>query len=105
MYILCLARCQHRNHRAIAAFILPDDQLRLAAPYRRAWPGKVLSVNFPSSVHLRGEETIRRVAEQIINEAGDRRGFMLGITEDVPYDVVYRSLSAILDVVEARPLA
>ena len=88
----------------IEAFTPPPDCDTGVAEARRAWPGKVLSVNFPSSVHLRGEETIRRVAEQIINEAGDRRGFMLGITEDVPHDVVYRSLSAILDVVEARPL-
>ena len=89
----------------IEAFTPPPDCDTSVAQARAAWPGKVLSVNFPSSVHLSAPGPIRDAAERLIDEAGDRRGFMMGITENVPLDVVCQSLSAILDVIEARPTA
>jgi len=88
----------------IEAFTPPPDCDTSVAEARAAWPGKVLSLNFPSSVHLRDAEAIRKVAAQIIEEAGDRRGFILGITEDVPPDALLRSAPAILDVIESCPL-
>jgi len=88
----------------IEAFTPPPDCDTSVAEARAAWPGKVLSLNFPSSVHLRDERSIRRVARELIEEAGDRRGFIMGITEDVPWDALPRSLPAILDVIESCPL-
>ena len=65
------------------------------AEARRAWPNKVLWINFPSSVHLEGEVRIRNELRRILREAvpGDR--FLVGITEDVPDDVRPRSLLAL----------
>jgi hypothetical protein len=62
---------------------------------RRAWPGKILWINFPSSVHLEGEGRIREELRRILDEAtpGDR--FLVGITEDVPWQVLPGSLRAI----------
>ena len=88
----------------IEAFTPPPDCDTSVAEARAAWPGKVLSLNFPSSVHLRETEEIRTVTRQLIEEAGDRRGFIIGITENVPWDVLDRSLSAILDVINDCPL-
>ena len=88
----------------IEAFTPPPDCDTSVAQARAAWPSKVLWLNFPSSVHLRDAETIRQVTRQLILEAGDRRGFLMGITEDVPWEVLPRSLSAILDVLEASPI-
>lgn len=89
----------------IEAFTPPPDCDTSVAQARAAWPGKVLSLNFPSSVHLRPAEAVRQAARDIIEQAGDRRGFIIGITEDVPQEVLPRSLSAILDVIEGSPLA
>jgi len=89
----------------IEAFTPPPDCDTSVAQARAAWPGKVLWLNFPSSVHLRDAEGVRQVARQLIREAGDRRGFLFGVTEDVPWEVLPRSLPAILDVIGASPLS
>ena len=67
------------------------------AEARQAWPDKVLWINFPSSVHLEGEERIQTELRRILREAvpGDR--FLVGITEDVPDEVRQSSLRAIND--------
>jgi hypothetical protein len=88
----------------IEAFTPPPDCDTSGAAARAAWPGKVLSLNFPSSVHLRDAGSIGKAARQLIAEAGDRRGFIMGITEDVPWEALQRSLPAILDVIEECPL-
>jgi hypothetical protein len=67
------------------------------AEARRAWPGKTLWINFPSSVHLEGERRIQEELHRILREAvpGDR--FLVGITEDVPRQVWPSSLRMIND--------
>ena len=37
----------------------------------------------------------------ILAEAGDRRGFLMGVTEDVPTERIEPSVAAILDVIRA----
>ncbi|MBI2940703.1 MAG: hypothetical protein HYY04_09735 [Chloroflexi bacterium] len=66
---------------------------------REAWPDKALWLNYTSSVHVQPDEEIEAHTRQLIEEAGTRRGFIIGITEDVPYDHVARSLRAILRVI------
>lgn len=61
----------------------PDCDMTLAE-CREAWPDKVLWINFPSSVHLSSNEVIAETTRQLIAESGDGRGFLIGITEDVP---------------------
>lgn len=70
------------------------------AEARTAWPDKALWLNFTSSMHLEPDEAIRAHTRQLIAEAGSRRGFAIGITEDVPAQHVARSLRAIAGAIE-----
>jgi hypothetical protein len=61
----------------------PGSDLTLAAA-RQAWPGKALVVNFPSAVHHGGATAVRDQARALLREAGDGRGVLMGVLEDVP---------------------
>ena len=62
-----------------------------------AWPGKALSINFPSSVHVRPPEEIRRVTIDLLRQAAPGRGFVIGITENIPSAVALQSLTVIAE--------
>jgi hypothetical protein len=79
----------------------PDTDLTTAEA-RSIFRGKILWVNFPSSLHLASTQRIRTAARDILDAAGPGDGFLLGITEDIPADCWRKSLTAILDVVEAE---
>lgn len=68
---------------------------------RRAWPNKALWLNFTSAMHLQPNEVIEAHTRQLIEEAGDKRGFAIGITEDVPLEHCARSLRAISRTIQA----
>jgi len=74
----------------------PDSDLTLAEA-RRAWPDKVLWLNFPSSVHLRADEEVARVAADLIDQAPTPDGLIIGITEDMPPHRWRDSCRAIMD--------
>ena len=88
----------------IEAFTPPPDCNVPVAEAREKWPGKRLWVNFPSSVHLASDDAIRAAAGAIIRQAGERKGFLMGVTEDVPAVHIHRSLNAILDAIAELPL-
>jgi len=67
---------------------------------RAAWPDKALWLNYTSSMHLAADEAIMAHTRQLIEEAGTKRGFAIGITEDVPLDQVARSLRAIAQAIQ-----
>ena len=77
------------------AFTPPPDGNFSVREARERWPGKVLWLNFPSSVHLREPQEVARVTEELVEEAGDCHGFAVGITENIPASVGARSLKAI----------
>ncbi len=81
----------------VEAFTPPPDCSVSVAEARKAWPGKLLWVNFPASVLVGQEDQIRRVTREILEQAGDRRGFLMGVTEDVPATHLVSSLSIVLD--------
>ncbi len=81
----------------VEAFTPPPDCNVTVAEARAAWPEKRLWINFPSSVHLQPEEFIREATLEIVKQAGDRKGFLMGVTEDVPEQHIERSVSVILD--------
>ena len=81
----------------VEAFTPPPDCNVAVAEARAAWPGKRLWINFPSSVHLQSKDTIREATLEIYRQAGDRRGFLMGVTEDIPREHLERSLTVILD--------
>lgn len=74
----------------------PDTDMTLAEA-RAAWPGKVLWINFPSSVHLRPDAEVARTAVDLLNQAGPIDGLLVGITEDMPPDRWQDSCRAIMD--------
>ncbi len=76
----------------------PDGDLSLKDA-KRLWPQKSIWLNFPSSVHIESSEVIKKCTENILKEAPET-GFLFGITENIPEKHWFRSLSAILDVLE-----
>jgi hypothetical protein len=87
------------NLHLIEAFTPPPDCSVSVSEARRMWPQKRLWVNFPASVLVGSETLIRDVTAGILEQAGDRRGFLMGITEDVPAAHLLRSVSIVLDVI------
>lgn len=84
----------------VEAFTPPPDCDVSVAEARAAWPDKRLWINFPSSVHLESAEDIRRATLEIVQQAGDRKGFLMGITEDIPPQHINRSMTVILDTLQ-----
>lgn len=82
------------------AFTPPPDGNLSVAEARELWPKKALWLNFPSSVHLCESEEIKRVTEDLVRQAGDGRGFAIGVTENIPASVGARSLTAIGEALE-----
>ena len=74
----------------------PDTDMTLAEA-RAAWPGKVLWLNFPSSVHLRPDAEVEQAAVALLDELGDPGGVIMGITEDIPETRWRDSCRAIMD--------
>lgn len=92
-----ISQVRELNIDIIEAFTpTPDGDLSLAEA-RRAWEGKVIWINFPSSVHISPEEAIRERTLQILREAAPGDGFLVGVTENVPAFALDLSLKVITD--------
>lgn len=83
----------------VEAFTPPPDGDLSVAEARRAWEGKALSLNFPSSMHWAPPEEIKACTRQLIDEAAPGDGFLIGVTENIPAQVWERSLTAITETV------
>jgi hypothetical protein len=81
----------------IEAFTPPPDGDLPLSEALAAWPDKTISINFPSSVHLAKPEEVRAVTLDLLDQAGDGRRFVVGVTENIPATVWERSLSVITD--------
>lgn len=62
---------------------------------RRAWPDKILWINFPSSVHLAATDVIERTTRRILAESAPGDRLLVGVTENVPDEHWRRSFAAI----------
>lgn len=62
---------------------------------REMWPGKALWLNFTSCMHVETSEAIEAHTRQLLEEAGSKRGFAIGVTEDAPIEALERSLGTI----------
>lgn len=87
----------------VEAFTPPPDCNVRVDEALAAWPGKTLWLNFPSSVHLQSDEEITEATRELIRQAGNRNGFLIGVTEDVPAQHIQRSVSAILEAIHDCP--
>ena len=81
----------------IEAFTPAPDTDMSVADARAAWPGKVLWINFPSSLHLASAERVRTETRKIVEEAAPGDGLIVGITENVPDSAWRTSLGAIAE--------
>ena len=68
----------------VEAFTPAPNTDMTVADARRMWAGKVLFINFPSSVHLESASVIEETTKQILKEAAPGDRFIIGITENVP---------------------
>jgi len=84
----------------IEAFTPAPDTDMTIAEARQAWPDKVLWLNFPSSVHLRPDAEVEKTTIDLLNQAGNIDGLIMGITEDIPPDRWQNSCRAIMNGLE-----
>jgi len=77
----------------------PDTDMTLGEA-RKAWPGKVLWLNFMSSVHLKSDEEVEAATVALLEEISDIDGVIMGITENMPEDRWQSSCTAIMDGLE-----
>ena len=75
----------------------PDSDMSLEDALA-AWPGKVLWINFPSSVHLRTDEGVAAATRQLLAESAPGDRLIVGITENIPEHRWQNSMQAISDV-------
>jgi hypothetical protein len=68
----------------IEAFTPAPDTDMTMAEARNMWPGKILFINFPSSVHLENAAVIEAVTKRILRESAPGDRLIIGITENVP---------------------
>ena len=74
----------------------PDTDMTLGEA-RKAWPDKVLWLNFPSSAHLGTDATVEQTTLDLLNELETCQGIIMGITEDIPEERWRGSCTAIMD--------
>ncbi len=61
----------------------PDCDLPLEKALE-LWPGKSFMVNFPSSMHHKGTDAVRRLCKELIDESAKTGKVIIGVSEDVP---------------------
>ena len=80
----------------VEAFTPAPDTDMTMADARRMWPGKVLFINFPSSVHLETTDAIEAATKRILRESAPGDRLIIGITENVPENRWRESFHTIL---------
>ncbi len=78
----------------------PDTDMTIEEAFQ-IWSGKVLWINFPSSVHLRPVEEIKATTQRIIEASKPDYRLIIGITEDVPEDRWQQNFLAISETINA----
>lgn len=76
-----MARCPWDVLEAFA--VAPDGDVTVAEA-RALWPGRVVSLSFPSALHHASAQEIRQTTRQFVREAGGTQGLLISLTEDYP---------------------
>lgn len=84
----------------VEALTPPPDCSISVAEAREIWPDKKIWINFPSSIHICPDDRIRTTTRELLEQAGKRDGFLIGVTEDIPVQHMNRSLSIILQTIK-----
>ena len=69
----------------IEAFTPPPMERMTVAEARKAWPDKVLSINFPGNLFTEPAEIIEQYTYQYVEEGGCDGQFVLGCTEEFDF--------------------
>lgn len=96
-----MARCPWDVMEAFA--VAPDGDMTLTEA-GAAWPGRVISMNFPSKLHHTPEKEIRRAARQYLGEAPQTGGLLISLTEDFPKECERKLFTAIAEALRAASL-
>ena len=88
--------CAFNRIPARILFSAPDTDMTIAEA-RQAWPDKVLWLNFPSSAHLHSDREVEKMTIELLNQAGNIDGLIMGITENIPPDRWQNSCRAIMN--------
>jgi Uroporphyrinogen decarboxylase (URO-D) len=84
---------------AEAFAVSPDGNMSIAQA-RKAWPNRVLSINFPSAYHHADENTIRAATRQYIKDANSNKGLLISLTEEFPKEAEQKLFTCIAEVVD-----
>lgn len=74
--------------------VAPDGDMTLAEA-GAAWPGRIISLNFPSKLQYAGEAEIGRAARSYLADASRVGGLVISLTEDFAKDCERRLFTAI----------
>jgi hypothetical protein len=94
MKVLAAATARSRLDFVEAFAPFPDGDFELADA-RRAWPDKVIWINFPSAAHLGTEAQIAAETRRLLAAVAPGDRFALAITENIPEGCWQRSLKVI----------
>jgi hypothetical protein len=83
----------------IEAFTPPPDGDLPLGEARRAWEDKVISINFPSSIHIAKPEDIRARTLEMLKEVAPGDRIVFGVTENIPGNVLKQSLRTITETI------
>ncbi|MCM8833645.1 MAG: hypothetical protein NC816_07005 [Candidatus Omnitrophica bacterium] len=72
----------------------PDTDLSLKEA-KKLWDDKIIMINYPSSVHIRGENEIKKITENLLEESYPSDKFIINITENIPMQYWKKSLKII----------
>ena len=89
-----MARCPWDVMEAFA--VAPDGDMTLAEA-GAAWPGRVISMNFPSKLHHASEAEIKAATRKYIAEADHTGGLLISLTEDFPKECERKMFTVIAE--------
>jgi len=94
-----MARCPWDVMEAFA--VAPDGDMTLPEA-GAAWPGRVISMNFPSKLHHASRDEIRAAARRYIADAAQTGGLLISLTEDFPKSCERKLFTVIAEAVCER---
>ncbi len=92
-----MARCPWDVMEAFA--VAPDGDMSLIEA-GTVWPGRVISMNFPSKLHHASENDIKSATRRYIAEAPQIGGLLISLTEDFPKSCERKIFATIAEVVQ-----
>lgn len=82
----------------VEAFTPPPDGDMKVETAIELWDDKVIWMNYPASILIKPKKEIAAFTKNLVEKIGDADNVILGITEDVPEEKIYPSVSTILSV-------